>query len=318
MGVSGSVQGRPGGRFEHSAFLYDSDAAYLASLVPFVRDGLALDQAVAVATDRGRIGMLRDALGADAAAVRFLADDEWYVRPVRTIAGWARILATSAAKGRPSTRLVGQVRFGPVDQHAGWVRFESALNRALAGLNGHLMCPYDLRELPPHLIEAAARTHPLICDGRWFDSDRYEAPERLLTQVVEPPYPVSGEPVVDLPVADTVAGLRDHVRIRAQTEQWLPPERLEDLVLAVSEVATNCVRHGGGRRKLKVWLNAEAVVCEVTDEGGTPPDPLAGYLPPPPGAVGGMGLWLVHQICDALAIETSGGLTRARFAVRRT
>jgi hypothetical protein len=44
---------------------------------------------------------------------------------------------------------------------------------------------------------------------------------------------------------------------------------------------------------------------------------LAGYLPPPPGAVGGMGLWLVHQVCDALAIQASGGLTRARFALRR-
>jgi hypothetical protein len=30
-----------------------------------------------------------------------------------------------------------------------------------------------------------------------------------------------------------------------------------------------------------------------------------------------MGLWLVHQVCDSLAIATSGGLTRARFAILR-
>ncbi|HEX8343122.1 MAG TPA: sensor histidine kinase [Actinoplanes sp.] len=315
MEINGSV--REHTRFDHSAFLYDSDAAYTSTLVTFIRDGLARDESVAVATDHGRIAMLCDALGDDAAAVRFLADDEWYVRPVRTIAGWARMLAASAARGRPSTRLVGQVRFGPEEQHTGWVRCESALNRALARWNGHLMCPYDLRELPSHLIEAAARTHPLICDGGWSASDRYEAPERLLADVVEPPYPVTGDPVVRVPVADTVAGLREKVRHRAEAERWLSPERLDDLVLAVSEVATNCVRHGGGHGELKVWLNTEAVVCEVTDRGTTPPDPLAGYLPPPPGAVGGMGLWLVHQVCDALAIHASGGLTRARFAVRR-
>jgi hypothetical protein len=36
-----------------------------------------------------------------------------------------------------------------------------------------------------------------------------------------------------------------------------------------------------------------------------------------PGIAGGMGLWLVGQICDALSVTTSGGVTRARFALRR-
>jgi anti-sigma regulatory factor (Ser/Thr protein kinase) len=322
MRSTAMTRGKTPARFDHSAFLYDSDDAYAAMLVPFLRDGLARGEGVAVATSRDRITLLRDALAADADAVRFLPADEWYVRPVRTIAGWARMLATSAAKGQPFTRLVGQVQFGPDDQHRGWVRFESALNRSLAGANGHLLCPYDLRELPADLIEAAGRTHPLLCggtetDGRLRDSDRYLPPERLLAELAEPPYPVSGEPLVRLPVADTVAGLRDHVRSRARAEGWLTDDRLEDLVLALSEVATNCVRHGGGRRELKLWLTVDAVVCEVTDEGVTPPGPLAGYVPPPPDAVGGMGLWLVHQVCDALAITVSSGLTRARFAVRR-
>jgi anti-sigma regulatory factor (Ser/Thr protein kinase) len=55
----------------------------------------------------------------------------------------------------------------------------------------------------------------------------------------------------------------------------------------------------------------------VTDDGSRPPGPLAGYLPPTPGEVGGMGLWLVGQICDALSVQTSDGVTHARFALRR-
>jgi anti-sigma regulatory factor (Ser/Thr protein kinase) len=309
-------------RFEHSAFLYDSDDAYVGTLVPFLRDGLRRGEATAVATSPQRIALLREALDDDAAQVRFLPDHEWYVRPVRTIAGWARVMAGAAARGHPYTRLVGQVRFGPAEQHLAWVRFESAVNRALAGANGHLLCPYDRRDLPPHLIEAAGHTHPVLRDGRVFDSQVFDSrqfrpPERLLAEVPEPAYPVHGDPMITVPIGDTVSGLREHIRGRARAEGWLPSDRLDDLILAVSEVTTNGVRHGGGRRELRVWVTREAVVCEVTDEGAVPPDPLAGYLPPAPGAVGGMGLWLVHQLCDAVAVHRSDGRTSARFAVLR-
>jgi hypothetical protein len=37
------------------------------------------------------------------------------------------------------------------------------------------------------------------------------------------------------------------------------------LVLAVDEVATNSLRHGGGRGTLRIWRDADAVVCEVRD-----------------------------------------------------
>ena len=316
MRSSGTVRDRTPRRFQHSAFFYDSDDAYTSVLVPFLREGLARGEGVAVATSDERISLLRAALHGDAAAVTFLPADEWYVRPVRTIAGWARML-TGSARRRPYTRLVGQVRFGPAEQHPGWIRCESAINRSLAGADGHLLCPYDRRELPADLVDAARRTHPVLCDGRWFDSDSYLAPERLLVEVPEPRYPVTGAPVLVMPVLDTVSDLREQVRGRARAEGWLPDDRLEDLVLALSEVATNGVRHGGGRRDLTVWLTAGAVVCEVTDEGASPPDPLAGYLPPTPGAIGGMGLWLSYQVCDSLAIDTADGVTRARFAVRR-
>jgi anti-sigma regulatory factor (Ser/Thr protein kinase) len=89
------------------------------------------------------------------------------------------------------------------------------------------------------------------------------------------------------------------------------------LLLALSELATNGIRHGGRQRALRVWVRPEAVVCEVTDDGAEPPDPLAGYLPPAPGVIGGMGLWLVHQVCDAFSVHSRDGVTRARFALLR-
>lgn len=302
--------------FAHEAFFYRSDDSYVAALVPYLREGLEGGEAVAVATAPHRISLLREALGRDAAAVVFLPDHEWYVRPVATIAGWVRMVTSAVARGRTYARLVGEVRFGTNErQHPGWVRCEAVVNRALADLPARLVCPYDERTLPKLLLDEGRRTHPGILNGRRRDNAGYLPPEELLALVPEPPYPVVGEPVIELPIERTVAGLRELVRERGTAAGWLPPNRLDDLVLALSEVATNGVRHGYGRRRLRVWVLDGAVVCEVTDEGPGPRDPLAGYLPPPPGATGGMGLWLVHQICDALSIDTSGGRTRVRFAV---
>jgi anti-sigma regulatory factor (Ser/Thr protein kinase) len=303
-------------QFLHSALLYDTEAAYAATVSAFVRDGLARDEAVAVAASERQTALLRDHLDGDAAEVRFLPAEEWYVRPVRTIAGWAQLLRAASARGRPFMRLVGHT--SPAHGTPSWVRFESALNTSLTELRGHLLCPYDRAALPADTVQTAARTHPRLHDGAgWLDSAGYEPPERLLAELPEPPYPVTGAPVIAAPVKDTVADLRTQVRERATAEGWLPPDRVENLLLAVSEVATNGIRHGGEQRELRIWLTGDAVVCEVTDNGPVPPGPLAGYLPPRAGTIGGMGLWLVQQLCDAMAIRTVDGLTHARFAMRR-
>jgi anti-sigma regulatory factor (Ser/Thr protein kinase) len=313
--VRDSGPGTTAPRFTHSAFLYDSESAYLRFLMPFICEGLERGEAVAVAASDRRIAALRAALGQDAGAVRFVRAQDWYVRPVRTLSGWAGMLAAAAVAGRPSARLVNEIAFG--DTAASWIRGEAATNAALAHLNGHLLCPYDRSRLPRHLIDAARRTHHVLHDGGWHHSDDYVAPERLLTEVTEPLYPVDGPPTMEATVGETVADLRARLRDRATAEGWLEPERVEIMLLALSELATNGIRHGGRGRKLRVWVRPEAVVGEVVDDGAAPPDPLAGYRPPVPGMVGGMGLWLVHQVCDAFSVQGRDGATHARFALRR-
>jgi anti-sigma regulatory factor (Ser/Thr protein kinase) len=325
--------------FTHSAFLYDSPDDYRDFLVRFIREGVERGDAIAMATRADRVAMMRAALGPDAIHVRFQRTEDWQIRPVRSIGVWSRLLRTAATAGLPSARLINEIDFQ--DQTHSWVRAESASNASLAGLNGHLLCPYDRSALPPDLITAARRTHPVLFDARQQRSDEsacktrpqpndepafntrpqpndeFVEPRTLLAGIEEPPYPTAGKPLVEVPVADSVADLRAHLRNRATAEGWLPPDRVEVLILALNELATNGIRHGGAHRELRVWLNPDAVVCEVTDDGPDPPGPLAGYLPPVPGIVGGMGLWLVGQICDALSVTTADGVTRARFALRR-
>ena len=55
-------------------------------------------------------------------------------------------------------------------------------------------------------------------------------------------------------------------------------------VLAVNEVMTNVVRHGGGIGQLRLWLGRE-LRCQIIDHGsGFDPDPFLGRRRPEPSA----------------------------------
>jgi anti-sigma regulatory factor (Ser/Thr protein kinase) len=102
-------------------------------------------------------------------------------------------------------------------------------------------------------------------------------------------------------------------------EAGLPEDRASDLVLAVSEVAANTLRHTRSSGTLAIWHDADEVVCEIRD-AGVIGDPLAGQRRPPANASGGHGLWIVHQICDLveLASDASGTTVRMHMTLRRS
>ena len=95
-------------------------------------------------------------------------------------------------------------------------------------------------------------------------------------------------------------------------EAGLTEGRANDLVLAVSEVAANTLRHTKSSGTLAMWHNADEVVCEIHDEG-TITDPQAGRSKPPPGASGGHGLWLVRQVCDLVELTSDANGTTVRM-----
>jgi len=98
----------------------------------------------------------------------------------------------------------------------------------------------------------------------------------------------------------------------------LAEDRANDLVLAVSEVAANTLRHTRSPGTLAIWHDADELVCEIHDEGVIT-DPLAGQRRPPANASGGHGLWIVHQVCDQveLASDRTGTTVRMHMALRR-
>ena len=270
-----------------------------------------------MATTSPHIDRFRDALGNDERFVAFLSADDMYVHPVQTIAAWQRMLSDATEKGITYTRIVGEVRFGATqDGQTSWTRYESALNAIFEHSPAWIVCPYDVRTLPPAVIDQAWRTHPTVWDSTRHRSDRYEVPARLLREIVEPGRAVNGPPSLELSIDEELGEVRRSVRAFG-IEAALPRARVEELVLAVSELAGNTIRHAGGGGKLALWIMPEGVVCEVTDHGGGMHDPLAGLVPPKPTASAGMGLWIARQLADSFAIGADDEGTTVRIAVDR-
>jgi anti-sigma regulatory factor (Ser/Thr protein kinase) len=114
-----------------------------------------------------------------------------------------------------------------------------------------------------------------------------------------------------------------HVReavARLAARSGMGHERIDDLTVAVNEVAINSLRHGGGGGVLRLWVEDAMVVCEVSDDGGTNDSalaPLIGRIRPRPGQEGGFGMWLVHQLCDLVQIRScnGGSVVRVQMAL---
>jgi anti-sigma regulatory factor (Ser/Thr protein kinase) len=102
---------------------------------------------------------------------------------------------------------------------------------------------------------------------------------------------------------------------RYATEAGLPEPRAIDLVLAVSEVAANTIRHAKSAGSLKIWYDAEEIVCQIEDDGQIS-DPLAGQRQPSLDAMGGHGLWIVYQVCDEVEMHSGEAGTTFRLHMK--
>ena len=71
------------------------------------------------------------------------------------------------------------------------------------------------------------------------------------------------------------------------------PDLLDQVVLALDEMASNALRHGGGEVRATVRLTDDAYLIEVSDQAaGAPPTPAVGRDP----SEGGLGLYLIAEM----------------------
>lgn len=300
-------------RFQHEAFLYRDDAQFVDHIVGFVRAGLESDEDVAVVEPPERIDQLRDALGADANDVRFLDMTEIGINPSRIIAVWQTFVAQQVAAGR-GLRGVGEPawpgrRMAEMDECG---LHELLLNRAFEnGPHWRLLCPYDVTNLAPDVLDRALRTHPIQSDADGLTRCDGYADEAILDAFQAPLPPAAQTAQQVMFGTATLGALRASVAEFARAHH-VPADRIDDLVIASSEIAANSARYGGGAGEMLLWAEPDAVVVQVNDRGQIH-EPLVGRSVPPLDALGGRGLYLANQLCDLVQLRSSAFGTTVRI-----
>ncbi len=301
----------------HAVGFYSSPAHLLRQLVPLAEAAMDRGEPVAVALAPSTVDALRGALGdpalhdlsttgsctgsgQTAAAVR--------ARELRALTAWA---------GRVTVLTEHRSDLDGPDG-AFWTELDAAVNVALADLPVELTCFYP--EMPLHLsvLDGARCNHPhLLVDGELRHNPDHRRPREVLVH-----HPVASPVLLGAPdlhlrfQAWQLQDVRRAVRALA-TGAGFGADRIDDVVLAVNEVATNAVEHGGAMSsgfgaEMSVWVAHDGLVCELHDRGDLA-DPLPGLLAPHPSDPRGRGLWIARQLCDLLHVWTDEAGTHVRI-----
>lgn len=294
--------------------LYEGIDGFLDGVVPYLREGADAGDAMMVAVDPERIDRLREALGEAAGQVHFVDMRELGRNPGRIIPAWEAFLTHPANAGRRFRGVGEPVWAGRSEAELVECQLhESLLNVAFAGAADFtLLCPYDVAALEPAVVHEARCSHPgTIEDSELRPSRAYRGHDDLLSPFEVPlPRPPAAAAVMSFD-RRALTAVRASAAEHAE-DAGLEPGRTSDLVLAVCEMATNSLRHGGGRGVLRMWREPHSVVCEIRD-GGRIEDPLVGRRLPRPDQLGGWGVWTAHQISDLLQLRSGHDGTVVRI-----
>lgn len=296
-----SAHGHPRA-YDHSALLYHSEREYVDSLMQFISQGLDRSQPVLVAVPGDRLAPLRGALGNAAADVSMADIMEFGRNPGRILAAQlafierhpdqhVRIIAEPVWAGRTA------VEYPACMQH------EALANIAFADSDVIGLCPYDASSLDESVLADVSLTHPQI----WQGGSRKHSPKYALDAALDQ----CNQPLVSSPAAVTytVGEPADLAGARSCSDRYgrllgMSADRLADLALVTTELATNSLEHAGGACRLAFWYQAGHVVCEARDIGYLA-DPLVGRRPPGAAGSGPYGLFVVNAIADLLRTHTT-------------
>jgi anti-sigma regulatory factor (Ser/Thr protein kinase) len=310
-----AMEAHPG--LEHPALLYDGTDGFLASMVPYVTDGLEADDVVFVTARSDNLRALRAEVGPEADRARWADTQEWHPHTGTRLRAFHDLVTGELAAGATGIRLAGEAVWpdGPPELVREWQRYESVLNHVLGPFPVTLVCLYDAKSLDPAILDVARVTHPAVRNG---GGDRaspgFERPEEFLGRWnadLDPPPSWA----IRMPDFVDFAEARRFVFDQA-VRAGLPTERAREVCLAANEAITNAFVHGGGLVGVWTWVDAERFICQVQDHGPGVSDPLAGYRPPTERSQSGRGLWISRQIVDLVQVVPGVGGTTVRLHVR--
>jgi anti-sigma regulatory factor (Ser/Thr protein kinase) len=289
----------------HETFFYGSDAEYLSVVIPFIEGGRAAGEPTVLNLSDRNTALVRGAIGS-LDDVIVLPDGDRYRRPAAMLASYRRLFAEKLTEGASQLRVVGEVPHpGTGATWERWARYEAVVNHAFAEVPLWGLCPYDTRTTPVEVLDDVQRTHThtTSADGGHRPNGAFVEPRAFLAE--RPPAPSDplerSTPLVDL-LDPSLASARGAVGAVAGSI-GLGGLEIEGLLTSTSEVVTNAYLYGQPPVRLRAWHADDRMIVTVTDGGTGPADPFSGLVPPPPGQLGGLGLWVAHHLCAEVALR---------------
>ncbi len=305
----------PAGCFEHRAFLYCTQQEYRDSLLPFISDAVQADQAVLAAVPAPNLAVLAEGLGALAADV-VMTDMIGVGRNPSRILG--EVLSTFADKHTAQPVRVISEHMWPSRselEYPACVQHEALLNRAFAGRDVMVVCPYDASQLDPEVIADARRNHPVLWQNGVLDDDNAAyAPEAMLARYNQP---LSSDATAVRYTARKLGDLSGARAFAGAYAQWfgLSPDQTADLQLIASELATASLTQAGATCRLALWRDEGHVVCQARYDEWLD-DALAGRRPYGSDTERGRGLYMVNAVADLVRTHTTADETTIHAYLR--
>ncbi len=292
--------------YRHECAFYRGTDDFVATLLPFIRGGLALGQPVMVAVTEPRASALRAALGSDAEAVHFVDMAVLGANPARIIPAWLDF--AEDARGRPMRGVGEPIWAGRRPVEITEAQFHEALLNLCpdVGTPLWLVCPYDVDALDPCIIQQAGRAHafpPAAPDGTRRDA--HLSSEALALEHFSAPLPEPAGPVTELHGGSGVVA--SHLLRRAAeaglTE--LASARLATAADAVASTTTDLL-------SVRVWQEQAALVCQIDDAVRTS-DPFVGRSSSLPAQGRERGIRLANELCDLVQVRSGAFGTSVRL-----
>jgi anti-sigma regulatory factor (Ser/Thr protein kinase) len=279
----------------HHGLLHPPSADLTTTLAPVITERLARGETVLAVLPPSTAAKLRARLPT-LAGLRITDSGKLYRHPGRVLAYYRAWLANTRSEGRAAA-IVAVPDPGDDDQHraAQWMHIDAATTEAFAGYDLTVICAYPNH---PATADAIRRVHPSLLNGTIIPNPDHLPPEEFVTRYPLPPPAELGEPDLThiFDHLTELSPLRQIVAAHA-TRAGLSAARCDDVVLAVTEIASNALEHGAPPATVRLWITSTSLICQITDTGRYT-EPLAGLLPPPSTQFRGRGLWMVHQLCD--------------------
>ena len=248
-----TAEGGPS-RYLHDLVLHSSTEELAAVAVPFLRAGLDAGEVGVIATGGEPARVLHDAMGDDDRLIVLSQEEAHPGRPPAGITALRRLADQWGGEEPHHVRVVGRTEFGPTPRDwLEWQRYEAVVNEALRPAGLWDLCTYDTRVLPGEVLESGLRTHPFLVSerGRQPNPDFVE-PADYLRALPIPDEPLERtEPLLQVEDVQDFIGLRHAVAARLAVLGG-DPDVLEDLHLAIDEMSSNAVRHGGPPVQLRL------------------------------------------------------------------